>query len=154
MLYSLLTDIPVKLLTDIPVERTVGIICYNVHNNNELTPLPFQRPIMEELLCAYTMRVPFRNINCSLYCRADCVEMNLPLVVAFANFYIYHAEYVIPNLLNSPLIYCRHIDDHYVVANNENKLCSIKKVMNNFSHLKFSLECSLNNKLPFLDVNV
>ena len=56
----------------------------------------------------------------------------------------------------SPKIYCRYVDDMFVVVNIdvELELLELESQMERQSVLKFSYEIGIDNKPPFLDVEV
>ena len=76
--------------------------------------------------------------------------------VAFANFYMCNLENNIfqtqPSL--KPTIYCRYIDDIFIVTPNIQQLQLLKNAFEQNSSLKFTTEIGLNNKINFLDVNI
>ena len=79
--------------------------------------------------------------------------MGSPLAPTFAEFYMCNLEnQVLTN--NKPDIYCRYVDDIYVVIDSENQLQELQRTMKEQSVLKFTYALSNNNSMPFLDVNV
>ena len=79
--------------------------------------------------------------------------MGSPLGVTFANFYMCDVENrVLLNQDNIPKIYCRYVDDIFVVVRDEAHLIHIKTEMERHSVLNFTYELSVNNKIPFLDI--
>ena len=53
-----------------------------------------------------------------------------------------------------PEIYCRYIDDIFVVVQNEQQLKDLKNIFERLSCLKFTYELPNKDSLPFLDVLV
>ena len=53
-----------------------------------------------------------------------------------------------------PNIYCRYVDDIFVVVRNEDHLQKLKERMQASSVLTFTYELSINGKIPFLDVDI
>ena len=82
--------------------------------------------------------------------------MGSPLGVTFVNFYMYAPENKIldenPHL--KPPIYCRHIDNIFVVTNDITQLQDLKTAFQNNSVLNFIHELAVNNNINFLDTNV
>ena len=144
-----------SLFTNVPVEHTIDIICNNVYANNSIPPPNIPRPILEKLLRACTCEAPFKTPDGRLYLQTDGVAMGSPLGVTFANFYMCDVENrVLLNQDNIPKIYCRYVDDIFVVVRDEAHLIHIKTEMERHSVLNFTYELSVNNKIPFLDIVV
>ena len=53
-----------------------------------------------------------------------------------------------------PVIYCRYVDDIFVVTRDQPHLDDLKRNLENSSVLTFTSEISVNNKIPFLDVDI
>ena len=91
-----------------------------------------------------------------MYMQCDGASMGSPLGVAFANFYMTHIENNIfdayPDL--KPDIYCRYVDDCFLVTNSVEKLPALIELFQSNSVLKFTHEIGNNRRLNFLDVNV
>ena len=80
--------------------------------------------------------------------------MGSPLGPTFANFYMGNLEESV--LSNNDIklsIYCRNVDDIFVVVRNEEHL-QLKQQLESSSVLNFTYETSVNRKMPFLDVNI
>ena len=82
--------------------------------------------------------------------------MGSPLGVAFANFYMTHIENTVfdnnPSL--KPRIYCRYIDDCFLLLDNANQVHEIIRAFQESSVLTFIHEIGLNNTINFLDVAI
>ena len=82
--------------------------------------------------------------------------MGSPLGVTFANFYMCNLENNIfqtqPSL--KPTIYCRYIDNIFIVTPSIQQLQLLKNAFEQNSVLKFTIEIGFNNKINFLDVNI
>ena len=91
-----------------------------------------------------------------MYLLQDDVSTGSPLGVAFANFYMCNLEnntfQTQPSL--KPTIYCRYIDDIFIVTPNIQQLQLLKNAFEQNSTLKFTTEIGFNNKINFLDVNI
>jgi hypothetical protein len=77
------------------------------------------------------------------------------LAPTFAEYYMTKIEnnVLLENNIK-PSIYCRYVDDIYVVVRDENHLLQLKTRMEEESVLNFTYEMSENNSIPFLDVKV
>ena len=151
MLYSLDVE---ALFTNVPVNRTIDIILDNVYNHQNIPPPAIPRHILKELLDICTTKVPFRDPDGKMYVQCDGVIMGSPLGVTFANFFMSVIENrVLNNISSKPSIYCRYIDDIFLVCS-ERLLNELKNEMCILSGLNFTVETSVNNKLPFLNVLV
>ena len=82
--------------------------------------------------------------------------MGSPLGVLFANFYMTHIEnYVLethPDL--KPKVYCRYIDDIFVVIDDPTNLPALMTCFKENSVLNFTSEVGVNHTLNFLDVRI
>ena len=145
-----------SLFTNVPVLPTVDIICDSVYNHSALPPPAFDRNILKKLLIACTTKCPFSHIDQQLYLQTDGVSMGSPLGVTFANFYMVHLE---NNIFDNtpaakPIVYCRYVDDTFIVADSIDTVIRIKDLFQSNSVLKFTHEIGRNNRLNFLDVQV
>ena len=81
--------------------------------------------------------------------------MGSPLGVAFANFYMTHLENTVfeqqPNL--KPLVYCRYIDDCFLIVNSESDLAPVINSFSLNSVLNFTHEVG-GSRINFLDVTI
>ena len=145
-----------SLFTNVPVEATVDIICNSCYNHPTLSPPPLEREDLKSLLLLCTTSCPFTNIDGSMYIQKDGVSMGSPLGVLFANFYMSHVENKVfeknPNL--KPNIFCRYVDDCFLLLNNPETLDQIIAAFKEESVLNFTSEIGLNSRLNFLDVTV
>ena len=81
--------------------------------------------------------------------------MGSPLGPIFANYYMGHLErQVFEDHTIKPATYCRYVDDIFAVVRDEQHLQLIKERMEESSVLRFTYEMSVDNKLPFLDIEV
>ena len=87
--------------------------------------------------------------------QTEGVAMGSPLGPSFANFYMgYLEEQTFTDNNNKLPIYARYVDDIFVGYNNPDDLNKLKTKFEENSILKFTIEKSTENKLPFLDVLV
>ena len=113
------------------------------------------RKILESLLRACTMEVPFRCPSGKMYYQVDDVAMGSPLGVLFANAFMCHVEdKVLRECENKPAMYFRYVDDIFVDVNSIDDLCALKEMIEIESGLQFTTELNVNNRLPFLDLMV
>ena len=97
------------------------------------------------------------NTTAILACilQIEGVAMGSPLGPTFANFCIGNLEKsVLSNNDIKPNIYCRYVDDIFVVVRNEEHLLQLKQQLESSSLSNFTYETSVNGKMPFLDVNI
>ena len=143
-----------SLFTNVPVQRTINIILEKVYIHPSTSPPAIPKNIMRELLLTCTTEVPFRNINGDMYVQCDGVSMGSPLGPTFANFFMAEVENrALQNLNVTPALYGRYIDDIFTICEEE-ELMMLKDEMMNISGLNFTIERSVDNKLPFLNVLV
>ena len=74
--------------------------------------------------------------------------------VLFAEAYMAHVEKEIFSGFATPHIYCRYIDDVFVDIEDLAQLEILKSRLEAKSVLKFTIDTSVNDRLPFLDVDV
>jgi hypothetical protein len=142
-----------SLFTNVPVHETIDIILDNVYNHPTLEPPEISKVILKKLLTTCTTKSPFRNIDGSLYVQTDGVSMGSPLGPTLASFYMCHLENsAFDNLTTKPKIYCRYVDDCFVVMDSVDELHALKEYFENNSVLRFTYETEIKRKLPFLDV--
>ena len=145
-----------SLFTNVPVLTTVDIICDAVYNNPDMPPPPIDRNILKELLLACTTECPFTHMDGKLYIQKDGVSMGSPLGVTFANFYMTKLEnFVLENNPSiKPSIYCRFVDDSFLLLNSLDILPQLINAFEINSVLKFTYEIEKNNQINFLDVHI
>ena len=79
--------------------------------------------------------------------------MGSPLGPVLANFYMCNLENEAMSKLNDkPSVYCRYVDDCFLVINNIRQLETLKDFYQENSVLKFTYETEVKKKLPFPDV--
>jgi hypothetical protein len=142
-----------SLFTNVPVLETIDIILSNVYETPEVKAPSIPRNILRELLTICTTKCPFRHPNGQLYLQCDGVSMGSPLGPTFANYYMCNLENdALETLENKPIIYCRYVDDCFIMINNISELHSLKNHLEQNSVLTFTFELEIQKKLPFLDV--
>ena len=91
-----------------------------------------------------------------MYIQVDGVSMGSPLGPTFANFFMSEVENRVLATLPStskPSLYGRYIDDIFVICD-ELVLLRLQDEMKTISGMNFTIERSVENKLPFLNVLV
>jgi hypothetical protein len=142
-----------SLFTNVPVKDTINIILQCVYNHNTLPAPKIPKSIMEKLLIICTTKSAFRNVNGQLYIQKDGVSMGSPLGPTIASYYMCELENkALSTLTCKPKIYCRYVDDCFLVIDNIKELISLKNYFEANSVLKFTYETEIHKQLPFLDV--
>ena len=82
--------------------------------------------------------------------------MDSPLRVTFANFYMTNIEnFVFENYPSlKPTIYCRFVDEFFLLINPEDQLLLLVETFKETSVLNFISEIEQNRQLNFLDVSI
>ena len=151
---KLLASLDVEsLFTNVPVLSTIDIILKQVYEHPTLKPPDIPQAILKQLLIICTTKCPFRGPDNKLYVQTDGVSMGSPLGCTLANFYMCHIENAaFRNLTIKPTIYCRYVDDCFLVIDTFSQLTSLKEYMEEHSVLKFTYEIEQRKQLAFLDV--
>ena len=152
-LYSLDVE---SLFTNVPVQRTINIVMDRVYNHPTIKAPSIPKEILRELLVICTTEVPFRDAEGKMYIQVDGVSMGSPLGPTFANFFMAEVENRalagMPSA-SKPSFYGRYIDDIFIICA-EDVLLLLKDEMTLISGMNFTIEKSVENKLPFLNVLV
>ena len=113
-----------SLFTNIPVNETIDIIIHEVYNHPDIAPPNMPKESLKNLLYICTTKTPFKSPKGHLYQQIDGVSMGTPLGPTLANFYTSFVENKVfdnnPSL--KPKVYCRYVDDTFVVINNYHEL--------------------------------
>ena len=141
-----------SLFTNVPLQRTVNIILDKVYHHPTLPPPVIPKHTLRELLLICTTEVPFRDMDGKMYVHCDGVSMGSPLGPTFANFFMAEVENRALTDITLPL-YCRYIDDIFTICDG-GTLRKLQSEMMEISGMNFTIEESVNNKLPFLNVLV
>ena len=119
-----------SLFANVPVETTIEIILKNVYEHPTLPRLDLPRNILAQLLRSCTTQAPFKSHDGNLYLQIERVAMGSPLGPTFANFYMGNLEQSVLRDQNiKPNIYCRYVDDIFVVVKNEDHLKQLQERM-------------------------
>ncbi|XP_076037506.1 uncharacterized protein LOC143022964 [Oratosquilla oratoria] len=139
-----------SLFSSVPVDETIQIIQRNVFNHETLPPPKVPRPILEDMLRACTKEAPFRCPSGKIYFQVNGVAMGSPLGVLFAQAYMCHVEYSVLSSINpSPKMYLKNVDDIFIDVDRDEQLDNLKRALEENSCLRFTIEKSLENKIPF-----
>ena len=145
-----------NLFTNVPVRETIDLIIKYAYQDPNRKPSPIDERIMKELLLTCTTETPFKHPNGNIYIQTDGVSMGSPLGPLFANFYMCHLE---NNVLSSytkekPKIYCRYVDDIFLLVRDPSLIFELKEKFQNNSILKFTYELEKSRTINFLDVKI
>ena len=146
-----------NLFTNVPVKETIDIIINNSYNHSTLNPPVIPKATLKLLLETCTTETPFRHIDGSVFVQVDGVSMGSPLGPMFANFYMANLEKKVFEELSlnlKPPVYCRYVDDIFIIIDDNKKLNTIKQYFESNSVLKFTYEIQQANTLAFLDVKI
>jgi len=154
---KLLASLDVEsLFTNVPVAETINIILESAYNHETMTAPAIPKEMLRKLLVICTTMTPFKAPNGDLYQQINGVSMGTPLGPTMANFYMSHLENEIfeknPSL--KPQVYCRYVDDIFLVLNNFHELQNLNKAFEHNSVLSFTHEIETKKKIPFLDVHI
>ena len=141
-----------SLFTNVPIDTTIDIIINRCFHNNYMSAPKISPIILKEMLILCTKECIFKSFNGELYQQVDGIAMGSPLGPTFANFYLGDIEEKIFKITEKPKIYCRYIDDIFLLANNIDEIHKLKEIFEKTSVLKFTIELNKNNELPYLDV--
>ena len=87
----------------------------NIHATLPWFDIP--RNILAQLLRFCTTQAPFKSLDGNFYLQIEGVAMGSPLGPTFANFYMGNLEQSVHRDQNiKPNIYCRYVDDVFVVV--------------------------------------
>ena len=153
---SVLASLDVEsLFTNVPIDTTIDIIIKYTYNHHAIQPPKIPQNILRQMLQICTKQSPFISPTGEYFLQIEGVAMGSPLGPTFANFYMGHIENEIFNNYDiKPPIYQRYVDDIFLVANSVEEINNLKQKFEENSVLKFTVELSTNNRIPFLDVSV
>jgi hypothetical protein len=144
-----------SLFTNVPTEETLEIIAKHVYSHPTLPAPQIPKKILLDLLRLCTSESPFRTPDNKIYRQTNGVAMGSPLGPTFAEYYMCEIEnQVLSEELIKPELYCRYVDDIFVVVRDEVQLRNLRMALEMNSDLKFTSELGQNRTLPFLDILV
>jgi hypothetical protein len=147
-----------SLFTNVPLEEAIDITLKYVYENKEIQPpTDISKEDLKKLLLLCTSKCPFQMPNGETYTQIDGVMMGCVLGPTLANFYMGNLEKSILdnfNLNTQPFIYCRYVDDIFVVIDSIEELEKLKKLFELNSILKFTFEIEKQKVINFLDCKI
>ncbi|MEL6804856.1 MAG: reverse transcriptase domain-containing protein, partial [Bacteroidota bacterium] len=140
-----------SLFTNVPLMETINI-CVDAVQEASCSSL--SRESLVELLQCATSCTEF-SFNDLMYRQIDGVAMGSPLGPTLANTFIGFLEQKFYKDNDEPLVYCRYVDDIFVIFRTKEE-CEKSFAAFNALHsaIKFTIEHEVEGKLPFLDVLV
>ena len=141
-----------SLFTNVPVDTTIDFILDRVYTDDSTPKLDIPREALKTLLELCTKEAPFISPRGHMYLQTDGVAMGSPLGVLFANFFMGTIEEKVFLEREKPQIYCRYVDDTFVLVRDEQELSDLRQRFEEVSGLSFTTELSSEGSLPFLDV--
>ena len=80
-------------------------------------------------------------------------SIGTPLDPTFANYYMCEIENnALATLTNKPAVYCRYVNDCFLMIRNISQIEAMKDLFEEPSVLKFTYEIEIKRKLQFMDV--
>jgi uncharacterized protein (DUF1778 family) len=144
-----------NLFTNVPTEETLEIIANHVYSNESLPAPSIPKKVLLDLLRICTSESPFRTPDNKIYHQINGVAMGSPLGPTLAEFYMCELENrVLSDSSIRPELYCRYVDDIFVVVRDEDHMTELRVALELNSVLTFTCEFGLNQSLPFLDILV
>ena len=142
-----------SLFTNVPVDETINIIMDRVYRS-DLTKLDIPEQVLRDMLVTCTKEAPFLSHRGELYRQVDGVAMGSPLGVLFANMYMAQVEERAFNNNPPTGIYARYIDDIFITIMSDEEVPNMIAALEGNSSLAFTCERSVEQRLPFLDVDI
>ena len=134
-----------SLFTNVPMEEAIKIVPDNVYDHSEMAPPKIPPNFLQEMLLTCTTETQFVSPTGQIYLQRDGCAMGSCLTPTLADFFM-------PGL--KPTIYCRYVDDIFVLAKNIDQVLELRHSFMNNSVLNFTYELEKYKKLNFLDVTV
>ena len=141
----------VSLFTNVPLAETIDLITDSVYSVYSPNKPNFSKDIFKKLLTKATGGMFLHGEK--LFRQIDGVAMGGPLGPTFANFFLGHIEKTLfANIDFGPKNYGRYMDDIFAVFHSEeHKQAFFNHLNNQHPKMKFTVEDSISNILPFLD---
>lgn len=137
------------------MDEAIDITLKCVYEHDSIPPPDIEKEKLRELLKLCTSKCPFQTPDGEIYIQIDGVMMGCILGPTLANFYMGYKEALILRLWRKkPWIYCRYVDDIYIVIDSLEDLEEIRLLFENNTVLKFTFETEENKKIKFLDCNI
>jgi hypothetical protein len=144
-----------SLFTNVPLDETINLISDLVYSEDSKCVPPFPKKWFKKLL-QYATSGMFMYKD-QLYKQVDGVAMGSPLGPSLANFFLGHLEKYnfFTNLDIIPKLYVRYVDDIFAVFDKNIPYEKFLEHINNqHPNIKFTVEKSINNVLPFLNTEI
>jgi predicted GIY-YIG superfamily endonuclease len=145
----------VSLFTNIPTLETIEIILNRAYTDNDLFH-GMDRETLKKLLIICTQESHFQ-FNGKFYDQKDGVAMGSPLGPLFAIIFMDEFEHKHMERLKELGVatWMRYVDDIFSLLRDRTCLENILKFINDqHPNIKFTTECEIENKIPFLDTCV
>ncbi|XP_076043787.1 uncharacterized protein LOC143026887 [Oratosquilla oratoria] len=142
-----------SLFTHVPVNETISIILERVYRSN-VPALDIPEDVVRAMLEICTKEAPFLSHRGELFRQVDGVAMGSPFGVLFANIYMAKVEERTFQNHPPPSIYARYIDDIFITTSTDDEVPLFLAAFESNSCLAFTCECSIEGRLPFLDVDI
>ncbi|XP_068204686.1 uncharacterized protein [Palaemon carinicauda] len=137
--------------TNVPVDETIELIADRVYRDETTPELNIPEQALRTLLAICTKRAPFTSPWAHVYTEGWHGE-GLALGRALCHFYMGVVEERVFSQVECPLADFRYIDDTFVKATSTEAIENLRRSFEDNSVLHFTLENSVDNSLPFLDV--
>ena len=111
------------------MKPTIKIIIDYAYSHLDISPPNIPEEIMEEILLTCTTKTLFRHPNGDIYLQVDDILMGSPLGPLLANYYMAYIENTVLDDLSpdtKPTVYCRYVDDIFVVESNLGQIDRLK----------------------------
>ena len=133
-----------SLFRNVSVENTIEIFAQHVYNNENMRKPTIPNTILKRLLKICTTECPFYSPTGDLYVQKDRKSMGTPLGLTFANYCMCEIENnAFTTLHSKPKVYCRYVDDCFLVVDSINQLEALKRHFEDNSVLKFITEVEI-----------
>lgn len=151
--YTMVSFDIVSLFTNVPLTEVIDLCCDYVYSNMSTTTPGFEKKHFRKLLYFATSGEFLYKDR--LFKQIDGVSMGSPLGPTFANLFLAHLEKNWQNTPNSPVSYCRYVDDICCVFDNsvQDHVSFLRFLNEQHPNLRFTSEIGPRS-LSFLDVNI
>ena len=144
-----------NLFTNVPLSYTIDIICDKVCTSSNSNGFPYTAAELRTLL--KIANETYFDFNGSIYKQKDGISMGNPLAPLLADFFMGHFEQCLFSTPQAfyPQQYFRYVDDTLCLFKSSEHVEQFLNHINNFhENIRFTLEKSTNNSIPFLDIKV
>ena len=145
-----------SLYTNVPLEETiekVTKVVYEQKNSSIFSKSKMTRTVFKNLLRACSQSIFV--FNGEVYQQVDGLSMGSPLAPLLANWFVSNLETDLFHKHQEPKMYCRYVDDIFSVFSNKKQGIEFNEKLNNIHKaMVFTMETSMINQLPFLDINI